>query len=85
MMKARYAESTEVFKKKADFAVNKGNAETFQDCQARLLQRQKEMKEMLTTFADESLSVNVVSMSLRVPDVDYQHYALHIMTGGDRI
>ena len=58
MMKARYAKLTEVFKKTADFAVNKGNKETFQHCHARLLQCQKEVKDMITTFTDGVLSIS---------------------------
>lgn len=57
-MKARYAKLNEVFKKTADFAVNKGNKETYQHFHARLLQCQKELMDMITKVTDGVFSIS---------------------------
>ena len=57
MNKIRYAQLNEVFKKTADLAVNQGNGETFQHFHARMLQCQKEMRDMITSFTNGVLSI----------------------------
>eukprot|EP00985_Skeletonema_marinoi_P028214 scaffold24319_cov124-Skeletonema_marinoi.AAC.2 len=61
-MKARYAKLTEVFKKTADLAVNKGNKETYHHFHARLLQCQKEVKDMITAVTDGAIRVICVGV-----------------------
>lgn len=48
--KTRHGKLNERFKKLSELAVNKGNAETFQHCHARLLQCEKEIMDMIANM-----------------------------------
>ena len=48
--KSRHGKLNERFKKLGELAVNKGNAETFQHCHARLLQCEKEIMDMIANM-----------------------------------
>ena len=48
--KTRHGKLSERFKKLSELAVNKGNAETFQHCHARLLQCEKEIMDMIANL-----------------------------------
>jgi hypothetical protein len=48
--KARHGKLNERFKKLGELAVNKGNAETFQHCHARLLQCEQEILDMIANM-----------------------------------
>lgn len=55
--KARIGKLNEVFKVTSELAVNKGNAETFQHCHARLLQCKKEITDMISSVTNGVLSI----------------------------